>query len=100
MRKDKTSVSRHEFLIKDLQDPEFALEYLNTVLEEGDEKMFLKALRNVAEAAGGMGKVAKRARLSRMTLYRALSENGNPELYSLLNIFKALKIKLVLKPAA
>jgi len=100
MKKNRTSVSRHEYLIKDLQDPEFAAEYLNVVLEEGDEKMILKALRNVAEAAGGMGEVAKRAHLSRMTLYRALSKNGNPEFSSFLEILKALKIKVVFKSAA
>ena len=100
MKKDKISVSHREFLMQELQDPEFAAEYLNVVLEEGDEKMILKALRNVAEAAGGMGEVAKRAHLSRMTLYRALSKNGNPEFSSFLEILKALKIKLIFKSAA
>ncbi len=100
MKEDKRSVSRHEYLIKDLQDPELAAGYLNVVLEEGDEKMILKALRNVAEAAGGMGEVAKRTHLSRMTLYRALSKNGNPEFSSFLEILKVLKIKLLFKAVA
>ena len=99
MKENKRSVSYHDYLIESLKDPEEAAEYLNAVLEEKDEKLFLKALRNVAEAAGGMSEVAKRAHLSRMTIYRALSRDGNPEFYSLLDILKALKIKFLFKAA-
>ena len=38
------------------------------------------ALRNVADAQGGMTKCAKKARLNRENLYRILSKKGNPEL--------------------
>ncbi|MDP2600322.1 MAG: putative addiction module antidote protein [Deltaproteobacteria bacterium] len=100
MKKESKTKDYHEFLVESLKDPEEAAEYLNVALEEGDEKMILKALRNVAEAAGGMGEVAKKAHLSRMTLYRALSKNGNPEFSSFLEILKALKIKLIFKSAA
>ncbi len=48
-----------ESLIQALKDPEEAAGYLNAVLAEGGSKMFLVALRNVAEANGGMGQKIK-----------------------------------------
>lgn len=98
-KKFKKTKDYHDFLLKTLKDPQEAAAYLNAALEEGDEKMFLKALRNVAEAVGGMTKVAKKSHLSRMTLYRILSSEGNPEFSSLIDILRALKIKLMLKAA-
>ena len=68
--------------------------YLTAAFEEGDPKYFLKALRNVAEAHGGMAKLAKRANLNRETLYRTLSEEGNPRLDSLYSVLKALGLNL------
>lgn len=89
----------HQFLIESLKDPEEAAEYLNEALEENDPKYFLKALRNVAEAFGGMTKVSKLANLDRVNLYRMLSEQGNPELYSVFTLLDALGIKLTAKAA-
>ena len=98
-KKFKKTKDYHDFLLETLKDPQEAAAYLNAALEEGDEKMFLKALRNVAEAVGGMTKIAKKSHLSRMTLYRILSSEGNPEFSSLIDILKALKIKFMLKAA-
>ena len=69
-------------LLKALQDPAEAAEYLNAALEEGSNELFLLALRNVAEARG-MKKLATEARLNRESMYRMLSEQGNPQLSSL-----------------
>lgn len=99
VEKRKKSVSHHDSLIQSLKDSGFAAEYLNNAIEEGDPKYFLKALRNVAEATGSISEVAKRAGLSRMTIYRALSENGNPEFESLFDILRSLKIKFTFKAA-
>jgi DNA-binding phage protein len=41
-------------LIESLRDPSEAEEYLNAALEEDDPELFLVALRNVAEAQGGV----------------------------------------------
>ncbi len=76
----------HEDLIHDLKDTKFALEYLNTCLEEGDEGTFLLALRHVAEAHGGFVKLARKTNLSREHLFRMLSKKGNPRLTSLQNL--------------
>ena len=55
----------HEFLIEKLADREEAIGYLQVSLEEylidGDTPFFLKGIRNVVEAQGGISKVAKQA---------------------------------------
>ncbi len=48
----------HDSLIKVLKDPGEAAEYINAALEDGDTEMLLVALRNVAEAHGGMSKLS------------------------------------------
>jgi probable addiction module antidote protein len=54
--------------------------YLNAALDDGDPKVFLLALRNVAVARGGMVKIARTCKLNRESLYRMLSKQGNPSL--------------------
>ena len=66
------SKSYQNDLIEALRDPREAEEYLNAALEEVDPELFLLALRNVAEAQGGMAQLADRADLNRESLYRTL----------------------------
>ena len=82
-------VALHEELREDSQ---FAADYLNAALEESD-RLFLRALRDVAEAYK-MASVANEAGLSRESLYRTLSEEGNPRLSSLLGILRAVGVKI------
>ncbi len=56
--------------------------------------MFLLGLRDVVEAHGGMAQLANATGLNRETLYRTLSENGNPRLSSLGLIVEALGLRL------
>jgi probable addiction module antidote protein len=81
-------------LIESLHDAGEAKEYLNAALEEDDPELFLLALRNVAEAQGGMGQLAEKANLNRESLYKMLSERGNPELRSLDALLHALGFRL------
>jgi probable addiction module antidote protein len=67
--------------------------YLTASLEEGNEA-FLLALRDVAEARGGIGNLAKEADLNREGLYAMLSERGNPRLSSVSRILDALGLKV------
>lgn len=73
-----------------LADPQVAVEYLNQALAESHE-VFLKALFTVAQARQ-MSKVAKEAGLQRETLYRSLSEQGNPTLSTLDAVLSALDL--------
>lgn len=84
-------------LFEDLRDPEFALEYLNAALEDEDQRVFLVALRNVAEARG-MSQVAREAQLNRENLYRILSPNGNPQLSSLTALLRSIGLRLAIQP--
>ena len=99
--KDTASVSHDEALIQELREnPEFAAEYLKAAIEDEDEpKVLLIALRHIAEARGGIAKVAKAAGIERESLYRALSARGNPRLSTLFAVTKAIGLKLTVEAA-
>ncbi|TCB96406.1 putative addiction module antidote protein [Kosakonia quasisacchari] len=64
------------------EDPDFAPVYLHQAFieidEDGGYEAFVLALHHVIEAKGGMTAVAKRAGISRESLYKSLSPKGNP----------------------
>jgi probable addiction module antidote protein len=99
--KRKASISHDEAMSRELRDdPEFAAEYLRAALEEDDEPaVLLLALRHIAEARGGIAKVAKAAGIERESLYRALSRRGNPRLSTLVAVTKAVGLKLTVEEA-
>jgi probable addiction module antidote protein len=88
------SVSYREDLMKALKDPAERVAYLNAALEDGDSRILLKALRDVADANGGIGTLASQTHLARESLYRMLSHKGNPELGSLEKILHSFGLKL------
>jgi probable addiction module antidote protein len=90
----KKSAAYQQDLIESLRDADEAKEYLNAALEEDDPELFLLALRNVAEAQGGVGQLAEKAKLNRESLYKMLSARGNPELRSLDALLHALGFRL------
>ena len=75
-------------------DPAFAAEYLNAVIEDGNSAEIMTALRRISEAGGGVSAIATEANLNAKTLYRTLSSKGNPSLKTLLAILSALNLKL------
>lgn len=81
-----------------LSDPEEALVYLNVALEDEDPRVFMLALRDVSEAQGGLGEVARNARVNRENLHRTLSRAGNPSLKSLSAVLGALGLRLSVLP--
>ena len=97
--KHKASTSHDEAMIRELREnPDFAAEYLRAALEDGEEpQVLLVALRRVAEARGGVAKVAKAAGIERESLYRALSAHGNPRLSTLVAVTKAMGLKLTVE---
>lgn len=90
--------SYDELLLRELRDADFAAGYLTAALEEGSVDQFLVALRNVAQAQGGLGKLAGETALNRQNIYRMLSDDGNPTLASLLSVLRALGIELSFRP--
>ncbi|MGF1602992.1 MAG: addiction module antidote protein [Thermosynechococcaceae cyanobacterium] len=91
------SRSYQEELLKSLQDPEEAKAYLNAALEDGDESVFLLALRNVVEAEMGMARLAEQSGRNRESLYKTLSEQGNPQLTSVRSILSTLGYRLAIE---
>jgi probable addiction module antidote protein len=102
-KKIKAVVSHHELEVAELRaDRDLAVEYLKAAMESlddpDDRAAGLLALRTVAEAYGGLGAVAAEAGISRESLYRTLSANGNPTLKTLLAVLKAVGMKLSVEP--
>jgi probable addiction module antidote protein len=71
--------------------------YLEEVFEEGDPAMIASALGAVARAKS-ISAIAKETGLTRETLYRAFSAEGNPTLSTLTAVTKALGFQLSIKP--
>ncbi|MFH6780932.1 MULTISPECIES: addiction module antidote protein [Methylobacterium] len=72
--------------------------YIEAVMEDGDPALVAAAIGDIARARG-MTQIAQETGRSRESLYRALSERGNPELATLMGVLKALGLKLSVKPA-
>jgi probable addiction module antidote protein len=84
-------------LMKSLKDPNYAAGYLTAALEESEET-FLLAVRDVAQAHGGIKALAQAAKLNRENLYDMLSEEGNPRLSSVTAILDTLGFTVNFKP--
>ena len=67
--------------------------YLEIALEDGDPRLVSMALGNIARAKG-MTQIARDSGLTRESLYKALSEDGNPEMATFLKVVHALGIQL------
>ncbi len=93
---NKASRPYKDSLLEDLKDPTEAAEYLTAALEDGSPDVFLLALRDVA-AAHGMKRLAEDAQLNRESLYRMLSEEGNPQLSSLTAILQQMGLRLAIE---
>jgi probable addiction module antidote protein len=83
-----------------LRTPEEMAAYLDAWLEEApdDAAGIARALGDIARAKG-MSLVAREAGLSRESLYRALSAEGNPSFATVLKVAKALGVRLHAQPA-
>lgn len=84
-----------EFL--DSEEKVFA--YIEAAFEEGDASLVAAALGDIARARG-MTKIAQEAGVSRESLYRALSADGNPEFGTIMKVMKAMGLQLSIEPAS
>jgi len=74
-------------------------EYLADVCEDGSPTEIACALGDIARARG-MTDIAEKTGISRQALYKALSEDGNPELATIAKVAEALGFRLAIVPAA
>ena len=91
------NVSYQDYLLESLKDPLEAAAYVEAALELEDPAALLLALRKVAKAHG-MAEVARRADVGEKTLFRALSENGNPTVSTLHKVLHAVGLRLSVTP--
>lgn len=80
------------------EDPVYAVQLINSILEDGDQAELLIALRQMAKAFGGVQAVAETAHLNATQLYRTLSPSGNPALSNFSAILKAMGLRLAVQP--
>jgi probable addiction module antidote protein len=67
--------------------------YLEAVFEDGDPALITHALGVIARSEG-MTEIAKATGLTRASLYKALSADGNPEFATIIKVIQALGLKL------
>lgn len=92
------SIPYKNYLFDYLKEPQGAAAYLNAALEEGNEA-FTLALKDVVKIlGGGVTTVAHRTELNRESLYRMLSDKGNPQLKSLNAVIDSLGLQLHIMP--
>jgi len=92
------SIPYKPFLLAELRDPANAADYLTEAAADSHPDIFLLALRDLVDAYGGIGAVAKRAKLNRQQLYKTLSWKGNPEFRTLRAILDAAGFALTVIP--
>jgi len=80
-----------------LDSNEMVAEYLNEVLENGNENDLITAIGNVAKAIG-MTKIAEKSGLSRPSLYKALSDGAKPQFSTIIKVLKAVGGQVTVNP--
>jgi probable addiction module antidote protein len=85
-----------KFLLEELRDPKLAAAYLNehfTYRGPKRQELLLQAIKDVVQAQG-FTKLARQSGLSRRTLYKAFSRDGNPTVETLLGLLDAVGIAI------
>lgn len=94
--------SFREYHLEKLSESNSAEIHLQVALEEyekdRDRVGLLLALKDLADAQGGIAKLAEKTKLSRQSLYKSLSEKGNPKLETLETILNGLGFRLSVVP--
>lgn len=94
----KVVMETTKFDIADYLDSnEMIAEYLNAVLEEGDNSDVITALGHIAKAIG-MTKIAEETGLSRPSLYKAFSEGAKPQFSTIMKVLKAVGGQIKVNP--
>ena len=80
-----------------LNSKEMIAEYLNVVLEEGDDTEIVSAIGHIAKAIG-MTKIAEETGMSRPSLYKALSDGAKPQFSTIMKVLKAVGGQIQINP--
>jgi probable addiction module antidote protein len=90
------SMPYEEDLDKRLKIPEYAIGYLNAILEENDPDLLLLGLRDIARAYG-FTHIAESTGLNRESLYKALSKGKNPRIGTVMDVLSAIGCRIRLE---
>lgn len=80
-----------------LDSEEMIFAYMNAAIEDGEPSLVAAALGDIARARG-MTHIAKIAGMSRESLYKALSAEGNPEFATIMKVMRALGLHMTIEP--
>lgn len=80
-----------------LDSNEMIAEYLNAVLEDGNDAEIITAIGHIAKAIG-MTKIAEETGLSRPSLYKALSDGAKPQFATIMKILRAIGGQIQVNP--
>lgn len=89
MNKQLSQYDAAEFI----DSPEHANEYIKAAFDDGDPRVIRMAINDVARAVG-MGKIASQSEVGRQSLYKSLSEDGNPTFETMLKVIQSLGLKM------
>ena len=81
-----------------LKTPEDIALYLEAVMEEDDPQFLLAALGDVMRATQNVAQVSRDTGVSRETLYKSISAEGNPRFSSLIAVLKSMGLGLSVRP--
>jgi len=82
-----------------LDSNEMIAEYLNAVLEEGNDADIITAIGHIAKAVG-MTKIAEQTGMSRPSLYKALSDGAKPQFETIMKVLKAIGGQIKVTPVS
>ncbi len=73
-----------------LKDENFAAQFLSQALEEEDFATFMLSLRDIIRVHGSITAIAKKAKVSRATVYNLFEEKSNPEMKTILSLLHTI----------
>ena len=101
MADNKNLTSWDNYMNNILQDNSEALSYLELAFDDyqkdGNTRALMLAIRRVAEANGGISKLANETKLNRQNLYRIFSNKTSPRFDTITKILRALGITISFK---
>ncbi|TAN39263.1 MAG: putative addiction module antidote protein [Nitrospirae bacterium] len=92
MKKEKLKTTKWD-AVDYLKTDEDMADYLEAAMEDGEPAVIATAIGNIARAKG-MTQIARKAGIGRVSLYKALSPDGNPEFATVLKVVRALGLRL------
>lgn len=100
LSKKQQNLDTSKFDIADYLDSnEMIAEYLNAVLEEGNDADVITAIGHIAKAVG-MTKIAEETGMSRPSLYKALSEGAKPQFETIIKVLRAIGGQIRISPVS